>query len=248
MLTKNSKGGITNYVRVIPSGEVSKLDVRGTFMRVKDCPSPVPITIRANEVNGGDGVSYTLVMKKFEKWFSALEFDEVIIENDTGAEITVELQVGYGDYQAEIISRTQASQNVVAKNASGGTVITDVIFPHSGLFVPTPIVPENLLRKRLKIRVTVTEISTNATSAANFAIGITEKTLVMWDELTMYPISDAIPAVNTVDASDSFITLEFETESTAAIGIRAYPIEPWIGYEITVVYRVNVWEENYSAI
>ena len=51
-------------------------------------------------------------MKKFEKIFVDSEFDEVVVDNSgdrNQGDYDLTLQVGYGDYEAEIISRTQAA-------------------------------------------------------------------------------------------------------------------------------------------
>lgn len=109
--TNTQRGGLHLYPIQVGAGKTTKRTIRGTTIRVADSPYEVVITAHNKKLNGGRGTSFTLPMKKFEKWFTDIEYDEIEIENPGDSNITVELQLGYGDFVAEILSRTVAASS-----------------------------------------------------------------------------------------------------------------------------------------
>lgn len=130
--------GIQDYPVSIPAGEVRTIAARGQFLRVRESKGSLRIRLSQNQVGPKDGSVTSIVMRKFEKQKLAEEFDAIEIENLESFDQDVVMMIGYGDYEAEILSRTLA-----AKALSSGAVSV-------GLGLNT-ILPENLLRKRVTL-------------------------------------------------------------------------------------------------
>lgn len=145
--TNTQRGGLHAYSLKVAAGKTTKRAIRGTTIRVSDSPYPVNITAHAKVLNGQRGVNFTLEMKKFEKWFTDMEYDEIEVENPGDIDITVVLQLGYGDFVAEILSRTLAASILQGETFSAigeGAEIIDA----QNLF-EVEWIPENLARKRV---------------------------------------------------------------------------------------------------
>ena len=107
--------GLSEYTRDVDAGASSRISVRGNFIRVKDISGSVRIRTAQNQVGGASGEAYSLNMRKFDKLYAASEFDEVTVESTSDTEgAFVTLQIGYGDYTSEVISRTAAAQSIEA--------------------------------------------------------------------------------------------------------------------------------------
>ena len=102
--------GIADYFRVIEAGASSILDVRGNFVRIQDAQPSVLVNARQLATGQADAGARQIRMRKFEKQQYATEFDSVEIVNDSDATQNVQLQIGYGDYTAEVTSRSQAAR------------------------------------------------------------------------------------------------------------------------------------------
>lgn len=145
--TNTQRGGLHAYSLQIPAGRTTKRTIRGTTIRVADAPFPVNITAHAKVLNGQRGVNFSLEMKKFEKWFTDIEYDEIEVENTSDTDIVVVLQLGYGDFVAEILSRTQAASVLQCATFSE----LDEGAPTIGTLDLFEVewIPENLARKRV---------------------------------------------------------------------------------------------------
>lgn len=145
--TNTQRGGLHKYAIQVAAGKTTKRTIRGTTIRVADSPYEVIITAHNKKLNGGRGTSFSLPMKKFEKWFTDIEYDEIEIENPGESNITVELQLGYGDFVAEILSRTVAASGFNSVYFSHGTES-----PSAGLN-EVPFLDDNPQRKRVQFGV-----------------------------------------------------------------------------------------------
>lgn len=219
MIGEDTKGGLEIYPRIVPAGSISKIDARGRFIRVKKSDGPLSIIIRANALGNAEGLEYRVNMSKFEKWYSSIEFDEVIIDNTDADAVQqdVELMIGYGDYESEIISRSQAAQIITCV----GSIQDDIVVDSTTGAVPVLLIAENSLRKRIKIRAMFRNaVVTGSVDAV--ALFITHNS-----EVATFDAVDAFPATPWVDPGDAdFGTAvhnghEVELESTAAIYVRA---------------------------
>lgn len=145
--TNTQRGGLHSYPLRIPANGTTKRTIRGTTIRVADAPYEINITAHNKKLNNGKGTAFTLPMKKFEKWFTDIEYDEIEIENPGDNEILVTLQLGYGDFVAEILSRTVA--------AAVTTMAHDFVDDEGGIaeddWIEVAIIPENLQRKRIRL-------------------------------------------------------------------------------------------------
>ncbi len=224
--------GLSTYVRILVAGEVSEFNVRGNFLRVADLSTPLPITLRSTQL-GGHGIEFTNRMKKFEKIFSAMEYDSVLVDNDTDSNITVTLQLGYGDYEAEILSRTIAAPSFLTKTVyspEGGTDIGD-----GGIF-EVVLWPENLQRKRIVF-------SYNAIPSD----GAVE---IWFGPPGLATAAEVRAGALAVDSSDPISIGLFPVtpdgiQSTAAASL--YLLNPDTGNPATVDWAWTSYEENYSA-
>ena len=91
--------GIAPYIRTLAAGKRTKINARGTTIFVRRTTETLLVKARSTQVGGGKGESYTIRMAASEKWFTALEFDTVEIENTSAVNATeVEVLLGYGDF------------------------------------------------------------------------------------------------------------------------------------------------------
>lgn len=110
--------GLAGYRRQLLPGRSDKIGARGKTIVVRDVVGEVVITARSSQVGSGGGQAYSLVMRKFEKWFCPEEFDSVEVQNTSSDTITVELLIGYGDFVREVTSRTIAGSQYNATRQS----------------------------------------------------------------------------------------------------------------------------------
>lgn len=118
-------GGLLEYQRTLAAGLSTPISARGKFLRVKDASGELTVTLKQNQLGDKAGESYSLRMRKFEKVFTPFEFDSVEVGNPEAADQVAVLMIGYGDFQSEIVSRTQAAQTFRtvryhAQNPAGG--------------------------------------------------------------------------------------------------------------------------------
>lgn len=215
----NQPRGLAVYKRIIPANEVSKLDVYGNFIRIKDASQPFNVTVRSNQLNGGGGVEFTMEMKKFEKWFSSMEYDEIIIENPTAENFTVEIMLGFGDYQAEILSRTLAAPSFNSSHVADGPL--ESIDP----FLEVPIVQENPQRKRI-------------------LFGLMEWSAASGDVAAYFgpPDIGTVGEIEELAFMNTLDTGQRELETTAAMSLYLVPASA-----VDVSYAIHFVEELYSA-
>lgn len=90
--------GLAAYKQTIPIGERVTVRARGTTIFVAQTNEPLLIEARSTQVGGKDGVSYKVTMRQAEKWFTAEEFDTVIIENIGNNPAIIEVYLGSGDF------------------------------------------------------------------------------------------------------------------------------------------------------
>lgn len=90
--------GLSAYKQTIPVGEQVTVRARGTTIFVAQTNVPLLVTARSTQVGGKDGVTYKVTMRQAEKWFTAEEFDTVIIENAGTLAATIEVYLGSGDF------------------------------------------------------------------------------------------------------------------------------------------------------
>lgn len=91
-------GGLFAYTRVIPAGANSALAVNGKFVALRSATAEVTVTLRKNQVDDQSGESYSLPMIAKEKWEHTEPFDAVDIKNDTGGIVTVQVIIGFGNF------------------------------------------------------------------------------------------------------------------------------------------------------
>lgn len=138
--------GLAEYTRTIAPGASDGIGVRGNFIRVKETSGQIEVTTRQDALGNKSGEQYKLPMKKFEKLYAASEFDKVEIRSlEATNDVTVVLQIGYGDFEAEIISRTQAAKFLSYSQQDESSLLAGSTFT---------LLPENLQRKRVIIQVT----------------------------------------------------------------------------------------------
>lgn len=242
------RGGLHAYQLRVPAGKSTKRDIRGCTIRVADSPHPVEITVHNKKLNGGKGTAFSLEMKKFEKWFTDIEYDAIEVRNDGVSDIFVTLQLGYGDFVAEIISRTLAASSIVCDGEDG--YVDDTTEPRDPMLVE---IPENLQRKRIKIRIFVkTTNGTNVTGAPDVWWFYKHENIVpaSIDDVDVYPLGQILELPEGVTQgglllqSDGHFDIELET--TSAIYVGALLVGgTYDEYEID--YAVRWIEEVYSA-
>lgn len=90
--------GIAPYIRTLAAGARTKIEARGTTIFVRRTTEELLVRARTTQVASGTGVEYQARMAASEKWFTAEEFDSVIIENTGLAATEVEILLGFGDF------------------------------------------------------------------------------------------------------------------------------------------------------
>lgn len=236
--TNTQRGGLHAYTIQCAAGKNTKRTIRGCTIRVADSPCPIDITVHNKKLNGGKGTAFTLTMKKFEKWFTDIEYDEIEIFNSSASDISVTLQLGYGDFVAEIISRTLAAQSIVTKNFAPRDDDDTPIHVASGGFREIEIAPENLQRKRINWQLNWEN--------AGIGAGTLE---VMWGQagvatyaevraLAPLDASSLTPVVNQSGSADN--------ETTAALSLYLVEVSEGAG-PVDVNLRIATYEEVYSA-
>lgn len=105
--------GLAQYTRHVAAGLNSKLSARGSMVSLYSITGATACTLklRQNEVGEKAGETYSLSIRKFEKWFLAGEYDEVEIINDSTEDILVTLLLGFGDFVREVTSRSEVPEN-----------------------------------------------------------------------------------------------------------------------------------------
>ncbi len=94
--------GLAPYKRVLQAGQRENIDARGTTIFLRLATGEISVTARSNAVGSKSGASYTLRMTEAERWFHAEEFDSIVIVDESGAANTIELYIGYGDFQKPV--------------------------------------------------------------------------------------------------------------------------------------------------
>jgi hypothetical protein len=112
-------GGLARYTQTIPARQSVKIGARGRTIVVRDVVGELRVSARSNQVGPGGGETYTLILRKFEKWFCEGEFDEVEAFNDTDETLSIDLLIGYGDFVREVTSRSSVSKFLTAISAKG---------------------------------------------------------------------------------------------------------------------------------
>jgi hypothetical protein len=114
--------GLAPYARILAANERQSINVRGTTVFLRLASGTVAVTVRSNQVGTKSGASYTLRMDQAEKWFHAEEFDEIVLEDVSGAQNTVEFYIGYGDFEKPVPDIV----NVQVTSAESEVVTTEV--------------------------------------------------------------------------------------------------------------------------
>lgn len=148
--------GLAPYKSVLAVDERRAINLRGTTFFVRLATGEIRVTLRSQQVADGGGESYTLRMTEAEKWFHAQEFDEVILENTSGAQNTIEVYVGYGDFEKPVPDIVNV-QVTLATTASAQT-IADKINIDVGNVGAEQLLPANTNR----VKAYITALSTNA--------------------------------------------------------------------------------------
>jgi len=245
------RGGLHAYTLVIAAGKTTKRTIRGTTIRVADAAAPINVTARASKLNDQRGNAYTLTMKKFEKWFLDTEYDEVLVENPTASAMIVTLQLGYGDYEAEILSRTVAAPAFTCTHTLGVLAVEGVT-----VSIGMVTVPENLQRKKAKAQVwikSMTGVQFPAAAPDVYAVlshVVTEPTGLLIAPFTFIAKDGAIEVPVFAAGVGGIWIGEFEIESTAAFHIGVVPaVDGGLGGgdDYTLTFSVRVYEEAYTA-
>lgn len=147
--------GLAAYRQTIPVGKTVKVRARGTTVFVAQTNVALAVEVRSTQVGGKGGVSYKVTMRQAEKWFTAEEFDTVIIENLGTLPAVIELYLGSGDFFKPVpdiinfAASVPASRNIVTLDD-----VTNIDIGNAGKISLFPI---SLVRTRLII----TALSTN---------------------------------------------------------------------------------------
>lgn len=106
--------GLQTYTVRLPAGVGKRKNVnaRGVFMYLKETSFPVKIGLRQQEIGSKSGLIFEQNVRKGEKWYSALEFDRVELENTSAEENDIQIVLGYGDYARELPERVSAADFV----------------------------------------------------------------------------------------------------------------------------------------
>jgi hypothetical protein len=161
------RGGIATFSIKLAQDERRTIGVMGTFLRVKESSVPLVIATRSNKTGSADGREFTNTMKKFEKIFTDSEFDEISVSTVDGAAASVELQIGYGDYEAEILSRSISASGF---NATFGGVVTSTfqnfnLSPPARPYAAVQLCGEqNNLRRSIRIEMNYLKITHSGTT------------------------------------------------------------------------------------
>jgi len=94
--------GLAPYKRILNANQRSTIIARGTTVFLRQATGKLSVTVRSNAVGTRTGAAYTLEMEQAEKWFHAEEFDEIVIEDLSGAANTIELYLGFGDFEKPV--------------------------------------------------------------------------------------------------------------------------------------------------
>lgn len=236
--------GLIEYTRTVLAGESSVISARGKFVRVKDTTAPIRVTTTQNQLGGASGQSYTSTMTKFEKLYTDDIFDQVAIDNtaEGSADVVVTLQVGVGDFQSDVISRTAAaafgSTLLFAANAAELAALSVAGDGFCTLAVQGP----DPLKKRAIVR-----------------LQYLKPTAAAFDPTDMDTMRQSLPAIHIfIDATDpppdglegipltlpdaaGFYAGQTEAifEVTGGIGVRCNPT-----YVDSVIF--SIWNETYS--
>lgn len=254
--TNTQRGGLHAYTIIVGAGKNAKREVRGCTIRVADAPYPVTITAHAKKLNGQRGTNFSLDMKKFEKWFTDIEYDEIEVFNSGSTEITVVLQLGYGDFEAEILSRTLAAPSFSVSEFDMSCTLEEDEKPSEANGGLITLCPENGQRKRVKI----------AAYAYNFAV-TGDPGVALWFGVSDIPNFDNVPppaypgmhagdggpnylnAASSVDQAEPFFIGEWELETTATVYGISDIVAGNIAAGTSFTYQLK-WvclEELYSA-
>ena len=117
--------GLAPYARILTANQRANINVRGTTIFLRQATGELKVTLRSQQVGSQDGVAYTLRMSAAEKWFHAQEFDQIEVEDVSGTANTIELYIGYGDFEKPVpdIVNVQVSSS----NNNIATTIADKI-------------------------------------------------------------------------------------------------------------------------
>ncbi len=114
--------GLSPHKRILTANQRQSIIARGTTVFLRKATGELSVTLRSNAVGTKTGASYTLRMEQAEKWFHAEEFDEVVVVDKSGASNTIELYLGYGDFEKPVPDIV----NVQVTSAESEAVSTEV--------------------------------------------------------------------------------------------------------------------------
>lgn len=91
------------YVRVIADGTETRIPARGRIIFIDSATAGVQVTLRKNDTGRGDGQTIgPITMQTGRKLSTAVVFDDVIIRNESGANNTVTVLIGEGDFDVSV--------------------------------------------------------------------------------------------------------------------------------------------------
>ena len=92
------------YVRVIADGEETRIPARGRTVFIDSSTADVLVTVRSIEVGRQEGLGQVgpLTMSAGRKVTTADVFDDVTIRNESGADNTVTVLIGFADFDAPL--------------------------------------------------------------------------------------------------------------------------------------------------
>lgn len=217
-MTEN-RGGLALYPITLGPLEYRKFNARGNFIRVRNADAEVTVKARSSKLAQGDGVVYSLVMRKFEKLYADTEFDVVELKNESETLTNdVVLMIGYGDFEQEILSRSQAAESIVAAQL----LVDDLFVDTASGATPELLIAENSLRKRIKIRACMRNVVITGGALAALNLFITHNA-----SAAAFDATDGFPLLPWKDVGDAdlltgvFSGHEVELETTDAIYVRA---------------------------
>ncbi len=110
--------GLAPYKRILNANQRATIVARGTTIFVRQATGELGVTLRSVAVGTKTGAAYTLRMEQAEKWFHAEEFDEIVVEDKSGAENAIEVYIGYGDFQKPVPDIVNVALSIPASRAA----------------------------------------------------------------------------------------------------------------------------------
>jgi hypothetical protein len=136
--------GLSPYNRTLAANQKVDINVRGTTIFLRSATGEIKVRARSTNVGDRSGESYELNMLAAEEWNHAQEFDSLEVTDNSGADNTIEMYIGYGRYRKPIPDIVNVSTNVPASDDINTPAAVDPVDAGGGS--PTQLVAANANR------------------------------------------------------------------------------------------------------